>query len=180
MVGLIIGGVVLVVIILWFIITGNKINKAELKIEESFSGIDAALAKRYDALNKMVEVAKGYMKHEKETLFGVVNLRKNMSIAEANEANRIMNENYSKINALAESYPDLKANDQFIILQKAILDVEENLQAARRLYNANVTSFNQYLITFPSSIVAKSKGKVRKEFFVIDDVAKRNDIKIEF
>ena len=87
-----------------------------MKISESLSGIDIALTKRYDVLTKMIDVVKGYMKHEREIMFKVVELRKNMSMAELKNANEIMNENFSKINVICESYPDLKASDNFKIL----------------------------------------------------------------
>ncbi len=89
-----------------------------------------------------------------------------------------MEENFSKLYAVAEQYPDLKASKNYKTLQLAIADTEEHLQAARRLYNANVSSYNQKLVTFPSSIVANSKGFTKKEFFEIED-SKKEDVKID-
>ena len=85
-----------------------------------------------------------------------------------------MNENFDKINMLVENYPDLKASDNYKTLQKAIVDVEEHLQAARRLYNANVTAYNERVLTFPSSIVAKMNGFEKKEFFMAKEEQKKN------
>ena len=87
-------------------------------------------------------------------------------------------ENIEKINALAENYPDLKASENYKTLQKAIADVEEHLQASRRLYNANVSSYNQKIVTFPSSVIASSKGLTKKEFFLAEE-KKREDVKID-
>ena len=177
---ILIGAVILVILIIvvWYISTSNKLNRAVVKIDEALSGIDVALTKRYDVLTKMIDVVKSYAKHEKETLFEVIKLRKDMSIKERNDANRAMDENFRKINVVAESYPELKSSENYKTLQQSIADVEEHLQAARRLYNANVSAYNQKIVTFPSSIVANSKGFNKKEFFEIED-SKRKDIKMD-
>ncbi len=167
-----------VIILLWFIITKNKLNQTLVKIDEADSGIDVALTKRYDVLTKLMDSVKGYMKHEKETLFEVINLRKGMTIDEKNIENSKMTKNIEKINVLAENYPELKASDNFQMLQKSIIEVEEHLQAARRMYNSNVSIFNQMLVTIPSNIVASMSGMTKKEFFEAEEV-KRQDVKIE-
>ena len=179
MTALIIIGAVVAVVILWFIVTSNSLNKAIVKIEEADSGIDVALTKRYDVLTKMIETVKGYAKHEKEVLFDVVKIRKGMTIEEKNEANKQMDETMSKINVLAENYPDLKASENFKTLQDSITDVEEHLQAARRLYNANISSYNQMIVTFPISIIAGTKGLTKREFFVAEE-HKKQDVEIKF
>ena len=170
--------VVIFIIVVWYISVSNKIVRASIKVDESFSGIDVALAKRYDVLTKMVDVVKGYTKHEKEILLKVVELRNNMSMQEKKDANAVMDENFNKINAVVENYPDLKASENFKILQQSVVDVEEHLQAARRLYNSNVSLYNQMIITFPNNIVAKNKGAIEKDFFEVDDI-KREDVKIK-
>ena len=101
-----------------------------------------------------------------------------MSIQERNEANKAMDENMKKINVVAESYPELKSSENYKTLQQSIADVEEHLQAARRLYNSNVSLFNQLLVTFPTSSIAKNKGMTKKDFFEADEV-KREDVKID-
>lgn len=171
-------GALALIIGLWWISTSNSLNRAQVKIEESFSGIDVALTKRYDVLTKMIDVVKGYAKHEKETLFEVIKLRSNMTVQEKNEVNKMMDEGFRKINVVAESYPELKASENYKTLQKSIIDVEEHLQAARRFYNSNVSSFNQMIVAFPTSVVAKSKGMGKKEFFETDSI-KREDVKID-
>jgi LemA protein len=171
---IIVGIIVLIVLIIVGKIIGwmNSFKRAMIKIDESASDIDVALTKRYDVLTKMIEVVKGYVKHEKEVMFTVVNYRKDMPIKEKEKANEQMNENYSRIVALAENYPDLKASDNFIVLQKAIVDVEEHLQAARRFYNSNITSYNELIETFPTNVIAKNKGYTRKDYFKAEDEAK--------
>lgn len=126
----------------------------------------------------MIEVVKSYAKHEKETLFEVIKLRKDMSIKEINDVNRVMDENFRKINVVAESYPELKSSENYKTLQKSIVDVEEHLQASRRLYNSNVSLYNQLLVSFPTSIVANNKKMTKKEFFEIDET-KKEDVKID-
>lgn len=152
----------------------NNINRLRIKVEEGDSGIDVALAKRYDVLTKMIEVVKGYTKHEKETLIEVTKLREHMTLEEKKEANLSMNKGFDKVNAVVENYPDLKASENFKTLQKAVVDVEEHLQAARRLYNSNVSAYNQYIETFPNSIIANMKGSKSKGFFEADEKMKDN------
>lgn len=174
---LIILGIVVVILIVSMIAISNSLNRAVIKIDESLSGIDVALTKRYDVLTKMMDVVKAYAKHESETLFQVISLRKGMTLEEMNSANHAMSENFGKINVLAESYPELRSNENYVTLQKAIADVEEHLQAARRLYNSNVSTYNQLVVVFPSSIFASMKGMKKKDFFEAEEV-KKEDVKI--
>ena len=171
--------VIILIFVIWYISTSNKLNRSVVKIDEALSGIDVALTKRYDVLTKMIDVVKSYTKHEKETLFEVINLRKDMSIKERNDANRAMDENLKKINVVAESYPELKSSENYKTLQQSIADVEEHLQAARRLYNSNISLYNQLLVSFPTSSIAKNKGMTKKEFFEADE-ASREVPKVEF
>ena len=171
--------ILIAVVVISIIVMSNNLNKALVKIDEASSGIDVALTKRYDVLTKMIETVKGYAKHGKEVLFDVVKIRKGMTIEEKNEANKQMDEALSKINVLAENYPDLKASENFKTLQDSITDVEEHLQAARRLYNANISSYNQMIVTFPISIIAGTKGLTKREFFVAEE-HKKQDVEIKF
>ena len=157
--------IILLIIVLWYISTYNKLKRATIKIDEALSGIDVALTKRYDVLTKIIEVVKGYAKHEKEVLFAVIKLRENMTIKERNVASDAMDKNFQKINAIAEDYPNLKADENFKMLQKTIIDVEEHLQAARRLYNSNVAIYNELISRIPSNIVANNLKMTKKEFF---------------
>jgi LemA protein len=165
--------------IFWYISTMNRFARLAVKITESDSGIDVALTKRYDTLTKILDVTKGYAKHEAETLADIVRVRKGMSIGERGEANRQMDELAGRINVLAEAYPDLKASENFRELQHSITEVEEHLQAARRIYNMNVSAFNQLLASWPSSVVGNSKGHTAKEFFEAEE-RKKFDVKMEF
>jgi|P1105metagenome_2_1110788.scaffolds.fasta_scaffold00034_4 Uncharacterized conserved protein len=161
----------------WYVSASNNIKRAEIKVAEALSGIDVALTKRYDVLTKMLDIVKNYQAYERETLMQIINLRAGMSMQERNEASRNMDKVSSDIRVLAENYPELRSSQNFAELQKSVIDVEEHLQAARRLYNANVTAFNNLIVAFPSSIVASNLGKVQKAFFEAD-ATKRQDVKM--
>jgi len=166
-------------IIIWYVGVSNSIKTAALKVDESESGIDVALTKRYDVLTKMLDTVKGYQKYEQSVLSELVKLRTGMSMTERKAANDAMDKISKDISVLAEGYPELKANTNFVELQKAIVDVEEHLQAARRLYNSNVNAYNTKLVVFPSSIVANKMGAVKRELFEADEI-KRQDVKMQF
>lgn len=169
---------VVVLLLIAFISISNGLNRARVKIDEASSDIDVSLTKRYDVLTKMVEVVKSYAKYEKETIFESIHLRQNMTMQEKNDANRMMDESFARIHALAENYPELKASTNYNTLQKAIADVEEHLQASRRLYNANVSRYNQKIATFPTSMVAGLKGMKKEDFFSAEEY-KRQDVKLD-
>lgn len=165
--------------IIWYISTMNRFARLVVKITEADSGIDVGLTKRHDTLSKMLDVTKAYAKHESETLAALVTLRKGMGMAERSEANRQMDAVEGRINVLAQAYPELRSSENFKELQKAIAETEDHLQAARRIYNMNVSSFNQLLVSFPASIVGNIHKHTEKEFFVMDE-KKREDVKMEF
>lgn len=176
-IGLII--VLVLLIIIWYIGVSNSIKAASLKVDESEAGIDVALTKRYDVLTKLLDTVKGYQKHEQAVLLELVKIRSGMSMTERKAANDAMDKASRDISILAEGYPELKSNTTFVELQKAIVDVEEHLQAARRLYNSNVNVYNTKILMFPASIVAHNMGVTRKELFAADDT-KKQDVKIQF
>lgn len=166
-------------ILIWWIATSNGLKKKQLKCEESLSGIEVALTKRYDTLVKMKDVAKGYAAHEKNVMTDTIKLRKGMSAKEMNEASSAMDTMEKSIYAVAENYPELRSIDVFKQLQDAIRDAEEHLQAARRLYNSNATSFNTDLVVFPKSIIAKSLGLNKADLFVAEE-RKKSDVDMSF
>lgn len=170
--------IIVLVIVIWAISTSNSFKVANVKIDEANSGIDVALTKRYDTLTKMQEVVKGYAKHEQEVIFETIEMRKGMSIQEKESASKKMDDNLSKIYAVAENYPELKSSENYNTFQKAIADTEENLQAARRMYNSNVSRLNQAISVFPSSIIAGMQGVKPRDFFKADE-DKKQDVKID-
>jgi len=179
---LIIAGVI-IIIVLWYIAIMNKLRQLELKVSEAESGIDVALTKRFDMLTKMLETTKGYAKHEAETLEKVVKWRsgipQNATLKEKEEFLGQMNQVASGINVVVEQYPDLKANTVFLGLQSAVANTEEHLQAARRLYNANVTRINHIIVTFPQIIVANAIHMEKKLYFEAEE-KKRQDVDLKF
>ncbi len=174
---------VVLIIVFWFIGVMNNLRQLELKVQEAESGIDVALTKRFDMLTKMLQTTKGYAKHESETLEKVVKWRSGIpqdaTLKDKEEFFSQMNQVAQGINVVVEKYPDLKANTVFQDLQKAVANTEEHLQAARRLYNANVTRINTIIVTFPQSIVAKQIKMAKKPYFEAEE-AKREDVKFEF
>ena len=170
--------VVVVVIIIGYISISNTLKRTEIKIEEAGAGIDVALEKRYDVLTKMMDVVKAYTKYEKETIVEVIKLRKGMNNTERTDAAKKIDEGFTKLNVLAEAYPELRSSDNYKTLQQAIADTEEHLQAARRMYNANISKLNQLVVTFPTSIVASTMNIRKREFYEIDDI-KKEDVKID-
>lgn len=165
-------------VLVWYVSTRNAIKKAELKVAEAESGIDVALTKRYDMLTKAVSAAKTYAGHEKDLLITVAVLRNGAPLAEKLEQSKRLDELAGRITAVAEAYPELKANSVFVALQAQIADAEEHLQAARRLYNSNVSRYNEKLVTFPSSVVAGRMALEPKEYFSADP-AKTDDVSIK-
>jgi LemA protein len=182
-IALIVIGAILLIFLFWYIGVMNRLRQLELKVDEAESGIDVALTKRFDMLTKMLETTKGYAKHEAETLEKIVKWRSgipnNASLEEKAEFQEQMDRVAQGINVVVEKYPDLKANTVFLELQASIRNAEEHLQAARRLYNANVTKINHIIVTFPQSIVANMIHMDKKPYFEAED-RKREDVEMKF
>lgn len=158
-------GVLLIAVLAYIIITYNQIIRSRIKCEEALSGIDVALAKRYDSLTNIVETVKGYARHEQEVLIQLRRLRASMTLAEKEGLAEEYDQAQNRLMMLAESYPELKASDNFMQLQRTIADVEEHLQAARRAYNANVSGYNQRIQMFPAQLIASMMNAEAKPFF---------------
>lgn len=186
-IGGIVAAILIVVLIIvgvsWWIGVANAFRTQGVKIDESASDIDVALTKRYDLLTKQLGIVKGYAKHESETLIKVVQARSGLTDhtdpEELTEYNKKLNDLAAKINVIVERYPDLKANTNFLSLQATAADTEEHLQASRRLFNSNVSRYNQDLVTFPRSMVAKRMKLTPRKFFQAEN-GKREDVKMEF
>lgn len=175
-------GIILILILVlliafWCVSTVNGFKKKEIRVQEGLSGVEVALAKRYDMLTKMLDTAKGYMKHENELFTKVTALRRGMSVGELNAVKQQMDTLSGKLFAVSEGYPELRSREAFVELQRGIRDAEEHLQAARCLYNANVTAYNTAIAMFPAKLLAGSRQP--KEFFAADET-KREDVKMMF
>ncbi|MDU5223648.1 LemA family protein [Finegoldia sp. BIOML-A3] len=155
---------IIFIVLIWWVKTSNRFNRYKVVIDESKKNVDIALAKRYDTICEMIKVAKSYAKHESSTFSDVIKLRQNANIKEFNSAIQNQDREISKIFALAEAYPDLKSSQEFINLQDEISDENEQLAAAKRIVNNNISIINQEIVSFPKSVVAKSKGLKEMEF----------------
>ena len=146
-----------------------------MKINEAISGVDVALEKRYAVLTKQMEVVRNVCSEEQKLAFESIKLRQGMNQDEQADAINKLEKVSNDFKLLMENYPEMKSNENFDTLQKSINDTEEHLQAARRLFNSNVSAFNQYIITFPTAIVASITGKTQKEFFQVDE-SRKSDV----
>ena len=172
---------IVIVIITGIILSNyNKFVRANNKVSESESAIDVLLNQRFDLLPNIIETVKGYTKHESGTLEELAKLRSsyNNTGFSIDETEKI-NKKFSSIMVLAESYPELKANSQFMSLQSTLSDIEDKLNDARLYYNNTVTRYNNMVESIPSNIVAKIFGFNKKELFKLDDRKKEN-IKVSF
>lgn len=170
-----------VVIITWWKAMITWFGKSVVKVDEALSEIDIASTKRYDLLTKLIESTKEYAKHESQTLMDVIKLRGNnldgLTLEDKDKFNNDLSNINKEVSILVERYPDLKADTQFAILAKEASEAEERVQSARRLYNSNVSIFNQKRVSFPSSIVANAIGlKKDLEFFKADESKRRYKI----
>lgn len=167
---------IIFIVLIWWVKTSNRFNRYKVVIDESKKNVDIALAKRYDTICEMIKVAKSYAKHESSTFSDIIQLRQNANIKEFNSAIQNQDREISKIFALAESYPDLKSSQEFINLQDEISDENEQLAAAKRIVNNNISIINQEIVSFPKSVVAKSKGLKEMEFLKEQNIDSKRSI----
>ena len=167
---------IILIVVIWWVKTSNRFNRYKVVIDESKKNVDIALAKRYDTICEMIKVAKSYAKHEASTFSDVIQLRQNANIKEFNATIQNQDKEISKIFALAESYPDLKSSQEFINLQDEISDENEQLAAAKRIVNNNISIINQEIVSFPKSVVAKSKGLKEMEFLKEQNIDSKRSI----
>ncbi len=165
----------IVFILLSILVVYNRVVRLKNKVKQSRASIDVYLNQRFDLIPNLAECAKAYAEHEKATFEAVsrgirdynMSLDKDIKIAEK------LYKDTSVLFARAEAYPELKASELFLNLQKELSRVENNLQAARRLYNGDVTLYNTTIEVFPNSIIANMVGFTREELFTIDDNPER-------
>ena len=165
---------ILVCAVLWVISTSNRFKVLLVKIEEADSGVDMALTKRYDTLTKLMDVVRAYARHEIDAPSEFVRLRADMNHAQKAEVNRQLDVLTDRVRIIAEAYPALRSSENYRVLQDAVLDAEDHLQAARRVYNMNVSAFNQAIVQFPASIIATRALSGPKGFFAAEDEKKQD------
>ena len=183
-IGLIVVIVIVAILVIWFIAMYNGFVKIKNRVDEAFATIDVYLKKRYDLIPNLVETVKGYAAHEKETLTKVIEAR-NMAQGAATVEEIIAGENQlqgtlKSLFAIAENYPDLKANQNFLDLQNQLKKVEEDIANSRKYYNAVVKQFNVKCEAFPSNIIAGIFKFEKKSMFEVDSAEERQNVKVSF
>lgn len=185
MFGLIILGII-VVFGLWVVAMYNRFVRLRTRSEEAWSDIDVQMKRRYDLIPNLVETVKGYASHEQATLTQVTEARTKamgaQTVAEHAEAENMLTGALKSLFAVSESYPDLKANQNFLELQRELTDTENKIQAARRFYNTNVRDLNIAAETFPSNIVARWFKFMKKDFFELaeNEQVAREPVAVKF
>lgn len=180
----IIAAVIAAMVIIWAITGYNGFIKAKNNVEEGFSTMDVYLKKRYDLIPNLVETVKGYAAHESETLTRVVAARNAVQDASTMEEKvqreGVLSGTLGRLFAVAENYPDLKANRNFMDLQEQLKAIEEDIANARKYYNAVVKVYNNKCEMFPSNILAGMFHFTEKPMYEVEDSMQRENVKVEF
>ena len=175
--------IVVVLIAIYIVATYNGLVGMRNRVKDQWAQIDVQLKRRFDLIPNLVETVKGYASHEEETLKGVIEARNKFNVAKTPEeemkANDQLSNFVSKLFALSEAYPDLKANQNFMSLQADLKDTEDKIASARQFYNDTVLTLNNKIEMFPSNIVA-SMFKFSKEPFFEANEESREAVKVEF
>ena len=185
---------VVVVFAIWAIAAYNKFIALTQRAKEAWADIDVQLKRRYDLIPNLVETVKGYAAHEKEALDAVTQARANATSTHVDPSNvtpdqikamagaeSLLGGAIGNLLAIAEAYPDLKANTNFLELQRELSDTENKIQAARRFFNTNVRDLNIAVQSFPSNIIAGMFGFSARDFFELEEgSAEKEPVKVEF
>lgn len=178
--------VIAIIVILALIVMGsyNGLVKTKNQAEEAFSTMDVYMKKRYDLIPNLVETVKGYASHESQTLEKVTAAR-NAAMTASSIDEKLKNENaltgtLKSLFAVAESYPDLKANTNFMYLQRQLQTIEEDIANSRKYYNASVKNLNNKIEMFPSSIIAGMFHFEKKPYFEVSSQEERENVKVQF
>jgi len=176
--------IVVAVIVLWIILTYNRLITLRNRAKEAWSDIDVQLKRRYDLIPNLVETVKGYAAHERGVFEKVTEARTRAmgarSMKEKGEAENMLSSTLKSLFAVAENYPDLKASTNFLELQRELRDTEDKIQAARRFYNTNVRDLNIKIESFPANTVANIFRFAKMDFFEIEEAAAREPVKVKF
>lgn len=178
--------IVLAVVVLWVVAMYNGLVTLKNRTEEAWSDIDVQLKRRYDLIPNLVNTVKGYAAHESGVFEKVTEARTRAmgagTTGDKANAENMLSGTLKSLFAVAENYPDLKANQNFLDLQGELSDTENKIQASRRFYNANVRDLNTKIETFPSNIIAGMFNFVKREFFELDesDAAAKQPVTVQF
>lgn len=185
MIGILIFLAIVVVIVLWGVVLYNSLVTLKNRVDEAWSDIDVQLKRRYDLIPNVLETVKGYAKHE-EKVFTQVTEARNLAMSakddpkKSSEAELGLSGALKSLFAVAESYPELKANQNFLSLQTELADTEDKIQAARRFYNGNVRDYNIKIELFPNNLLAGIFGYAKRDLFEVENEAERQNVKVSF
>ena len=188
--GLVIGiiaGIVVIIGLIWFLSTWNRLVRLEENVNKSWADIDVLLKQRYDMLPNLLNIVKGYASHEKELFMEFAKARQAAAGAFASgdvkgvgAAEGMMSGLMPRINAVAEAYPELKADTSFVNLQNQVVAIENQVADRREFYNASATNWNAAIQMIPTNIVASMKNAVRKDLFEVTDATVREAPQMTF
>jgi LemA protein len=174
---------VIIILVIWAVAIYNGLIRLKNRVDEAWSDIDVQLKRRYDLIPNLVNTVKGYAAHEKEVFEKVTEARTRamgaQSAGDKAQAENALSQTLKSLFAVAENYPDLKANQNFLELQRELTDTEDKIQAARRFYNGNVRDFNTKIQVFPNSIFSGMLGFSAREFFEAGE-GEKEPVKVEF
>ncbi len=175
---------IVVVVIAWIVGLYNGLVKLRNYVKNGWSQIDVQLKRRYDLIPNLVETAKGYVKHERETLEAIVQARskamETSEVADKAKAEGILSGALSKLFVVVENYPDLKANQNFLALQEELVSTENKISFARQNYNDQVVKFNNKVQMFPSNIIANMFSFKQEQFFELENEEEKKAVKVTF
>tara|TARA_B100000745_G_scaffold205743_1_gene136016 strand:+ start:6607 stop:7161 length:555 start_codon:yes stop_codon:yes gene_type:complete len=179
-----IAGIIIVAVIVWTIFVYNNFIRLMNRVDEAWADISVQLKRRYDLIPNLIETVKGYAAHEKETFAEVTEMRTRAMSAEGmeaqGEAENMLTGALKSLFAVSENYPDLKANENFVELQRELTDTENKIQASRRFYNTNVRDLNTSVESFPNNIMANMFKFGKRDFFELDEEEAREPINVQF
>lgn len=178
---------IIVLAMLWAVGAYNSLIRLRFRVKEAWSDIDVQLKRRYDLIPNVVEVVKGYASHEKQVFESVTEARANALGAEKKgnpkemaQAENALSGTLKTLFAIAENYPDLKANANFLDLQRELADTENKIQASRRFYNSNVMEYNTNIHLFPTRIIANAFKFEKMDFFELQNDKEKEPISVKF
>ncbi len=179
--------IVLAVVAIWLVAIYNGLIKLRNRADEAWSDIDVQLKRRYDLIPNLIETVKGYAAHEKGVLENVTKARTAAMAAEesgdpkqVSQAENMLSGTLKTLFAVSENYPDLKASDNFMELQRELRDTEDKIQASRRFHNTNVRDLNIKIQSFPANLVAGALGFKKRDFFELEEPEAKDPVKVSF
>jgi LemA protein len=173
-----------VVVVLVFILIRNSMVGSRNRVDEAWSGIDVQLKRRHDLVPNLVETVKGYAQHEQQVFQRTTEARaaavKASGVEQTQQAEAQLSGALADIRAVAENYPDLRSTENFQRMQADLAEIEDEIQASRRIYNSNVQSYNTKIQIFPNSVIASMSSFESRQFFEIETAAEREPVEVRF